>query len=148
MDISDKDFNMWNEVKKMTHRKIIPIDFFFREREIWWCSLGTNVGIEANGKHEFFERPILVFKIFNKEMIWAMPISSKVKNASFYHRFEFAGMSYSVNMTQIRTLDTKRLRRKVGTMTDEDFAHIIEMIVNIIKRNPSIKEGNLGARRR
>ena len=37
-----KDFDRWNEQKKKLHdgeREVL-----FHEREIWWCSLGVNIG--------------------------------------------------------------------------------------------------------
>ncbi|MCB9811044.1 MAG: hypothetical protein H6779_04545 [Candidatus Nomurabacteria bacterium] len=55
-----KDFKKWNIIKtkldaKTSHRT-------FKERDIWWCSLGVNVGHEENGKGGVFNRPVLVVK--------------------------------------------------------------------------------------
>jgi len=33
---------------------------------IWRCSLGVNLGVEADGKEEHFRRPVLILKAFNK----------------------------------------------------------------------------------
>jgi hypothetical protein len=33
---------------------------YVHEREVWGCSLGANIGVEADGKHDNFERPVLV----------------------------------------------------------------------------------------
>ena len=38
----------------------------FKEGEIWWCSIGLNVGDEEYGKGPFFQRPVLIFKKFTK----------------------------------------------------------------------------------
>jgi hypothetical protein len=39
-----KDFDGWNETKKRTDlRRGEP---FHHEREVWWCTLGVNVGSE------------------------------------------------------------------------------------------------------
>jgi hypothetical protein len=91
MHSNDEDFDIWNEVKKSVNSKALPDSFFFYEREIWWCSLGMNVGIEANGKNQTFERPVLIFKVFNREMLWVMPITSTSKRSRFYYRFSFNG---------------------------------------------------------
>jgi len=58
-----KDFDCWNEIKKGIdgREKII----FCNKREIWWCSLGLNVGVEEDGKNQLFKRPVLVVKVFN-----------------------------------------------------------------------------------
>jgi hypothetical protein len=41
-----KDFDGWNEKKKDTNEKIGP---FCHERELWWCTLGVNIGFEQDG---------------------------------------------------------------------------------------------------
>ena len=52
-------FDIWNEVKKLTHARDDIAEIFFYEREVWWCRLGANVGFEQDGKGEHFQRPIL-----------------------------------------------------------------------------------------
>ena len=51
-----KQFDSWNEKKKRTDGKSIAEDFFFHEREVWWCAVGVNVGTEVDGKNDDFER--------------------------------------------------------------------------------------------
>lgn len=36
----------------------------FNEGEIWWCSIGMNIGVEIYGKGGRFTRPVLIFKKF------------------------------------------------------------------------------------
>jgi len=45
----NKDFNFWNDQKKLTN-DLDPSNIYFKEREIWWCHLGANVGQEQDGK--------------------------------------------------------------------------------------------------
>jgi hypothetical protein len=42
-----KDFDKWNTEKKIVDAKIVNTELFFYAREIWWCSVGLNVGVEA-----------------------------------------------------------------------------------------------------
>jgi mRNA interferase MazF len=63
-----KDFDTWNEEKKIVNERRIDENLFFYDREVWWCSVGINVGIEADGKNSNFERPILVLKKFNSNI--------------------------------------------------------------------------------
>ena len=53
-----KNFDAWNRVKKQIDKtdKII----FAHPREVWWSSLGTNIGVELDGKNENFERLIII----------------------------------------------------------------------------------------
>jgi hypothetical protein len=37
----------------------------FKEREVWWCSIGLNVGDEEFWKGAYFTRPVLVFKKYS-----------------------------------------------------------------------------------
>jgi len=44
------EFDSWNEIKKEIQNKSVNT-IFFQQGEVWWCTLGLNVGIEANGKN-------------------------------------------------------------------------------------------------
>ena len=55
----EKDFDRWNALKKKTEEK--PDNFGVNQREIWWTSLGLNVGVETDGKNADFE--IVIKKI-------------------------------------------------------------------------------------
>ena len=120
--IMEKDFDGWNEVKKMMHAK--PDDFGVHERELWWVSLGVNVGVETDGKHETFERPVLVVKTFNRQMVWAVPTTTKAGDTKFYYRFLHNGKTYTAMLTQIKTMSTKRFIRKIGVMESDEFEKI------------------------
>jgi mRNA interferase MazF len=71
-----KDYSEWHE-KKTDIELSSETRVFFHEREVWWCSLGANVGFEQDGKGIKFARPVIVFKKFNKEVFWALPLSTK-----------------------------------------------------------------------
>ena len=60
----NKNFDKWNDIKKSVNNK--PDNLGVHKREVWWMTLGLNVGVETDGKHENFERPVLVLKRFNR----------------------------------------------------------------------------------
>ncbi len=64
MDVVIKKFIAWTKLKIKIY--ISERVIYFREGEIWWASLGANIGYEEDGKNENFERPILIFKKFNQ----------------------------------------------------------------------------------
>jgi len=128
--IMEKDFDKWNEIKKSTNDKSDDLDV--HEREIWWLSLGKNLGVEIDGKHENFERPVLVLKRFNRQMAWVLPITSREKTSKFYRKFLFDNTGYFVALTQIRTVSTKRFLRKIGMVAKEDFGKIRQSLVEFI----------------
>jgi mRNA interferase MazF len=67
-----KDFDSWGQFKK----KLDLSDrvFYVHPREVWWCSLGLNIGTEIDGKNENFERPVLVMNVYNKNTLFVITI--------------------------------------------------------------------------
>jgi len=128
-----KDFDVWNVKKKVVDLKDVS-NVFYREKEIWWCHLGVNVGYEQDGKNEEFRRPVLVFKKFNTETFWAIPLTSKLKRGKYYFNFKIANsnMENTANLSQIRLLDSKRLIDKMGYMNRIDYLEIKNRLKKII----------------
>lgn len=130
-----KDFDKWNEVKKQTHDK--PDTFGVHEREIWWISFGVNIGVEIDGKNEYFDRPALVLRKFNRQMVWVLPTTQQARDERFHERFSFDDRVFFVALTQIRTVSTKRFLRKIGMMPKEDFERIKTRIIAFIQKHES-----------
>ena len=103
-----KEFDKWNFHKKKVEKRFINEDLYFYPKEIWWSSLGLNIGIETNGKNDNFERPVLIIKKFNSNMLWVLPLTTKSKVGPNYFKLTSQNDS-SVIFTQIRTISTKRL---------------------------------------
>lgn len=56
-----KDFDSWFVLKpKLDAKESKPP--LVSERDIWWLSIGENVGSEIDGKSELHSRPAIVFK--------------------------------------------------------------------------------------
>ena len=125
-----RKFISWAKIKIKIHfsEKII----YFREGEIWWASLGQNVGVEQNGKNINFERPILILKKFNEAQFWALPISSKIKMNKYSYIFGKDEKRFSLSLSQIRVMDKRRLLRCVGKISSADFDKIKTKIKEII----------------
>ena len=105
---------------------------YFREKEIWWASLGVNIGYEQDGKNEKFERPILILKRFNNKILWALPMTSKERTGKFYYQFEYEGEKYSVILSQLRLISSKRLLRKIRVFPEDSFNNVRERIKELI----------------
>jgi len=83
----NKDFTHWHHLKtKIDTSHPVPT---FKERQIWWCSIGVNVGVEQDGKDEPFHRPVLVVRKFNRRLFWGIPLTSKRKEFPYYFPIHF-----------------------------------------------------------
>ncbi|MEI7621207.1 MAG: type II toxin-antitoxin system PemK/MazF family toxin [Candidatus Moraniibacteriota bacterium] len=126
----EKDFQKWHSKKKEIHESDeLP---YFYEREIWWCSLGVNIGYEQDGKHENFERPVLLLKKFNQYVLWAVPLTSKQKNGKYYYSFEFGKETSVAILSQLRLISSKRLLRKIGMISEDDYAKIKSLVKSFL----------------
>lgn len=132
MDNYVKDFDKWNNEKKAVDKKDVNRNLFFYPREIWWCSAGLNIGVEADGKNENFERPILIIKKFNADMIWVLPLTTKEKQSKYHFKLEHEDIKSWVILSQIKAISTKRLLRKVGSISDLDFKEVISKVQDLL----------------
>lgn len=125
-----KDFFEWYAKKELIDK--ISGRLYFHEREVWWCSLGVNVGFEQDGKGSKFARPVLVFKKFNKEVFWALPVTTKVKKNIFHSTIDLNdSLPRLVILSQIRLIDAKRLLDKIGTISEENYLNIKKAVINL-----------------
>ncbi|MFC1721047.1 type II toxin-antitoxin system PemK/MazF family toxin [Patescibacteria group bacterium] len=122
-----KNFDKWNEQKKNIDSKDIDdLKIFFNKRQVWWCAVGNNIGLEQNGNGENFERPVLVLKKFNKHMFLGIPLTTKEKDLSlpFYFKLVGAKKESIAILSQIRIFSSKRLLREIEIITPELFNKI------------------------
>jgi len=129
-EVAEK-FVSWIKVKIEAHFSVK--DFNFSERQIWWASVGQNIGVEQNGKNNSFERPILILKKFNNDQFWSLPISSKIKTNRYNYIFEIHGRQFCLSLSQLRVMDKRRLLRYVGDMKAEDFTSVKKKVRDIIE---------------
>ncbi len=122
-----KDFNSWNEKKKLIH----SADFqrFVNEREIWWCSIGLNVGDEEDGKNDQFERPVLVIKKFNRNIVLVVPLTTKLKTNKYYFHFKDPQGQFAAILSQLRLISTKRFTRRIHRIRQDQFDEIKQAII-------------------
>lgn len=119
-----KDFDTWNVQKKeLDGRRYYK---YAHIREIWWCSLGINIGVEIDGKNANFERPVVVIKMYNKEMMIILPLTTKYRNDAFHYKIQTKERTVWAKLTQMRVIDHKRLLRKVDVLDEQIFLALRE----------------------
>ncbi len=115
----EKDFIGWNALKENIDNSNRPT--YFHQREIWWCSLGINVGVEIDGKHENYERPVVIMKVYNTQSLIILPLTSQVKNDVYHHRVINRNKVVWAKLTQSRVISSKRLLRKIDKVPLPEF---------------------------
>ncbi|MDD2908025.1 MAG: type II toxin-antitoxin system PemK/MazF family toxin [Candidatus Gracilibacteria bacterium] len=123
-------FDKWNDLKKeidLKNKNIYP-----KHREIWYISLGKNIGFESNGKGEEFKRPVLVInRIGTIYLIVSM--TTKGKDSEFYYKLDesyFNKISF-ITLSQFKTIDKKRFIKKIGKINEVDFLEIKKRIKHL-----------------
>ena len=103
--------------------------------EIRWADLNRTVGGEQSG-----ERPVLILSqdVFNERSgtVIAMALTSQEQRAGFPLTYEIpkSGLPKRsrVKISQIRTLSTERIGKKIGALNPEELAQIVEGLNEII----------------
>lgn len=127
-----KDFQTWHEQKSGLHENKVRL--YFHERDVWFTSVGVNIGFEQDGKGKEFMRPIVVFKKFNNETLWGIPLTSKKKTGKYYFTFEHDKDRMSTaNLSQLRLIDSKRLKYQIGSISESDFVKLKKRIIDLIE---------------
>ncbi len=103
----------------------------YSEREVWWASIGVNIGDEEDGKNRLFERPALVVKKYSKQLFLALPLSTAIKMNRFYHPIAVGDMDSIVLLSQARVISSKRLQRRMGRITSDEYDSILRKYVEL-----------------
>lgn len=127
----EKDFGKWGGLKKSLNKNHnVPT---FKEREVWWSSIGVNIGHEQDGKGKMFNRPVLIVKKFNYRLFWGVPLTTQVKDNKHYHKFIFQDMEQCAMLTQLRLWDAVRLTHKMERLAEKEFNAIRLRLVDYLK---------------
>lgn len=125
-------FNHWSKLKIDIHLNKSRV-IYFKEKQIWWASIGQNIGVEANGKNKNFERPVIILKKFNSEACLVVTLSTKERVGRYYLELDEGTSRRSfVNLSQIKLMSSKRLIRKIGEVCIQDFTQIKSKIKEYI----------------
>jgi mRNA interferase MazF len=102
--------------------------------DIFWADLNP-----ARGREQAGLRPVLILSqdVFNERSgtVIAMAITSQAQRAAFPLTWEIRSVKLPkrswVKISQIRTLSTERLGRKLGRMSPEELATVLEGLQEI-----------------
>jgi len=118
-----KKFNKWNDLKQNINEKKIKINI--KEKCIYFLSIGQNVGTESFGKGEAFLRPVIVYKKLGNNYFLGIPLTSKVKDGSYYFTFNIKnGKKNTAMLNQMKTFDVKRVVSYSGKISKNIYNNL------------------------
>ena len=126
----EEQFDQWNVLKKtIVLREKLPT---FKQREVWWCNIGLNIGHEENGKNQDYSRPILILKKFNNHIFFGIPLTTQIKEKHYYYKIKFKDKEQCIMISQLRLFDSKRLINKMGDLSWMQFNQVREILRNVV----------------
>ncbi len=129
--MENKNYDTWNNKKK--NIELVTQEIYFDIREVWWCTLGINLGHEEDGKGADFTRQVLIFKKFNKSIFFGIPLSTKLKDNKYYIQALYSDNQIRAAMiSQMKLISSKRLTNKECTIKKEEFEKIRKAVKDML----------------
>ncbi len=125
-------FDEWNIQKKKLNSN--DKSFFFKEWEIWRVSIGLNIWSEVYGKWKWFMRPVIILKKLSRHICIVIPLTSKIKEWSWYFSFSLKGNIRCVLLHQIRMIHINRYKDKIWEVSNITFLEIkkrLSLLLNL-----------------
>lgn len=118
-----KEFARWIGLKEKlhfgTHRPPLV-----SEGDIWWASVGENVGSEINGKSGLFSRPVIILKKLAHGFYFVVPTTTRDRQGTWYVPFRQRDREMVACLHQARAIDYRRLSSRLGTLDDSDLDRV------------------------
>src|SRR3989339_1177161 len=135
-----KDFDVWNKRKKIIDGEKRNPDF--HEREIWWCSIGVNVGSEQHSQTDDFSRPVIIVRRLTEDIFWGVPLTTKTMKLPFRIRLTLGDITNDALILQMRVYDRKRLVRQIGIVPQDVFVKLTTAIIDAVKTTDPARAGS------
>lgn len=127
----EKDYTDWMSIKSSL--EISGKVTNFSEGQIWWAAIGKNIGVEIDGKHDDYSRPVIIFKKLSRLCFFAIPLTSQPHTGSWYVDFIFKGKQQYAVLSQIRIMSVSRLYNRMGKLSAGDYKKIKTGFRKLIK---------------
>jgi len=132
-------FDKWNTLKKRLDKKEKIIKF--SNANIYFMSIGKNIGYESYGKDQLFLRPVLVYKKLSKTTFLGIPLTSKQREGSYYFSFNYKKDKTSTAMfNQMRVFDIRRSEYLSGSINKNIYKNL-ELKLQEFMKLPHHKDG-------
>ncbi len=125
-----KRFLEWIGLKEKLHLSLQQAPYV-SEGQVWWASLGENIGFEIDGKSNQFTRPVIIFKKLSNGFYFVIPLTSRFRLGSWYVSCNLKGMEQIACLHQVRAIDYRRLYSKLGRLDDLEYKKVKEGFVRL-----------------
>jgi mRNA interferase MazF len=127
-----KNFTEWFRLKpKLDGQNHQPP--LVKERGLWWCHLGENIGTEISGKGVKFNRPVIILKKLSRHTYMVIPTSTKVKQGSWFVYFKYNMIDMVACLHQVKTIDYRRIEQQIGSLSVQDFKKVKQGFSDLYK---------------
>ena len=123
-------FHEWGLLKQKLDT--LPRNKLIREGDVWFCSVGKNIGHEEDGKNAFYERPVLIVRKFTADYFWGALLTSTIRTGPYSLNIHFQKTIRCALLFHLRSYDTKRLQRYAGTVSRESLKNIRRTLANFL----------------
>lgn len=126
----EKDFDKWNCLKKdlETNSKNLII----KQWEIWWTNIWINIKTESCWKWEKFRRPVLVLRKLSHENYIVLPLSTKIKEWTWFANYEVDWNIYTALLYQIKMMNINRFYVNEWKLSHENFIEIKKRLKQLL----------------
>ena len=133
-------YDTWNNLKKQLDSKEEIITFY--QGNIYFMSIGMNIGRESYGKDNLFLRPVLVYKKLTSTTFLGIPLTSKEKNGSYFFQFSYKKNKKSTAMLhQMRVFDIRRTEYLSGKINKNTYQNLEIKVNEFMKVTSSKRRG-------
>lgn len=128
----EKRFPEWINVKEDLHKEAMPPPHV-NEGDVWWISIGENVGSEINGKNKLFSRPVIILKKLSYDFYFVIPTTSKIRKGTWYINFPKSPLIKTACLHQARSIDYRRLSSRMGELHQFEFKKLKEAFLKLFE---------------
>jgi len=135
-------FDRWNGLKrKISVKTVIP----FKQGEIYFMSVGHNIGSEIYGHDDLFLRPVFVYRKLSKTSFVGIPLTSKQRDGSYFFTFSYTKKTLSTALlNQLRVFDIRRAEYCDGHISIKDFSKLKDKVKMFMDITPNLKRKGSG----
>lgn len=130
-----KNFDAWNQAKKtIDNYKTGKIRNKIKEGNIYWVSIGINIGNEMHNDKPPYNRPVVVLKNNkNLNVFLGLPLTSKKKHGPYFFEFKDShSVTQYASLMQIRAFDYRRVGKLKSKMENQDLEELKKRFVGLL----------------